>query len=145
MPVVLRVALPVPLPHLFDYLPPAAGSAQVGARIVVPWGRKRLLGVVVAIDAAPAVADARLKQAIGLPDADALLDAELMRTLAWAADYWLAAPGEAYANALPVALRSARALPALGETCWAGRSARASSMSRCRTGAVRRGAWPRRD
>ncbi len=119
MPVVLRVALPVPLPHLFDYLPPAAGSAQVGARIVVPWGRKRLLGVVVAIDAAPAVADARLKQAIGLPDADALLDAELMRTLAWAADYWLAAPGEAYANALPVALRSARALPALGETCWA--------------------------
>ena len=33
MPVVLRVALPVPLPHPFDYLPPASGTASVGARI----------------------------------------------------------------------------------------------------------------
>ncbi len=116
---VLRVALPVPLPQLFDYLPPAVGTAQPGARIVVPWGRQRLVGIVVATDAPPAVADARLKQAIALPDPAPVLDAELMQTLAWAADYWLCAPGEAYANALPVALRSPRALPAIGETCWA--------------------------
>ncbi|MEO7071817.1 MAG: DEAD/DEAH box helicase, partial [Rhodanobacter sp.] len=118
MPAVLRVALPVPLPQLFDYLPTANGAAQVGARIVVPWGRKRLLGVVVAIEATSEVADTRLKQAISLPDAEPLLGVELMRTLAWAADYWLAAPGEAYANALPVALRSARPLPAIGQACW---------------------------
>jgi primosomal protein N' (replication factor Y) len=37
-----------------------------------------------------------------------LLDTELMQTLAWAADYWLGAPGEAYANALPLALREPR-------------------------------------
>src|SRR5699024_3323657 len=34
MPEILRVALPVPLPQLFDYLPPARGRAVVGALTV---------------------------------------------------------------------------------------------------------------
>jgi primosomal protein N' (replication factor Y) len=50
-----------------------------------------------------------------------------MQTLAWAADYWLGAPGEAYANALPLALREAKPLPPIGDEYWsltlAGRSA----------------------
>ncbi|MEO8999704.1 MAG: primosomal protein N' [Rhodanobacter sp.] len=127
MPAVLRVALPLPLPTLFDYLPPAAGEACVGSRVLVPFGRGRLVGVVVAVDAEAAVGSNRLKQVLRLLDATALLNAELMQTLAWAADYWLGAPGEAYANALPLALREAKPLPALGDEYWspthAGRSA----------------------
>ncbi|HTN29637.1 MAG TPA: primosomal protein N', partial [Pseudomonas sp.] len=127
MPAVLRVALPVPLPALFDYLPPAVGEAGVGARVLVPFGRQRLVGVVVAIDAEAAVESRRLKQALRLLDDDALLDPELMQTLAWAADYWLGAPGEAYANALPLALREPKPLPPIGDEYWslslAGRSA----------------------
>ena len=118
MPAVLRVALPVPLPTLFDYLPPAAGEACVGSRVLVPFGRGRMVGVVVAIDAEAAVGSSRLKQVLRLLDEVALLDAELMRTLAWAADYWLGAPGEAYANALPLALREAKPLPAIGDEYW---------------------------
>ncbi len=118
MPAVLRVALPVPLPSLFDYLPPAAGEARVGSRLQVPFGRHRLVGVVVAIEAEAAVDGGRLKQALRLLDDDALLDAELMQTLAWAADYWLGAPGEAYANALPLALREAKPLPPIGDEYW---------------------------
>jgi primosomal protein N' (replication factor Y) len=127
MPAVLRVALPVPLPALFDYLPPAAGEADVGARVLVPFGRQRMVGVVVAIDAEAAVESRRLKQALRLLDDEALLDPELMQTLAWAADYWLGAPGEAYANALPLALREPKPLPPIGDEYWsltlAGRSA----------------------
>jgi primosomal protein N' (replication factor Y) len=127
MPAVLRVALPVPLPALFDYLPPAVGEAGVGARVLVPFGRQRMVGVVVAIDAEAAVESRRLKQALRLLDDDALLDPELMQTLAWAADYWLGAPGEAYANALPLALREPKPLPPIGDEYWsltlAGRSA----------------------
>ena len=127
MPVVLHVALPVPLPQLFDYLPPEHGEARVGARVVVPFGRRRQVGIVVAIDGEAAVDAGRLKRALSLPDDDALLDRELMQTLAWAADYWLAAPGEAYATALPLALRGSRPRPPLGEEYWsltgAGRSA----------------------
>jgi primosomal protein N' (replication factor Y) len=118
MPAVLRVALPVPLPTLFDYLPPADGVAQAGSRVWVPFGRGKLVGVVVEIAAQAAVGSSRLKPAIRLLDDAPLLDTELMQTLAWAADYWLGAPGEAYANALPLALREPRPLPAIGDEYW---------------------------
>ncbi|MBD8874205.1 primosomal protein N' [Rhodanobacter sp. DHB23] len=128
MPAVLRVALPVPLPTLFDYLPPAAGDdVQPGCRVLVPFGRGQTVGVVVATGVEAAIGAGKLKRALRLLDDTPLLDAELMQTLAWAADYWLAAPGEAYANALPLALREAKPLPPLGEECWSltttGRSA----------------------
>ncbi len=118
MPAVLRVALPLPLPTLFDYLPPGAGEPCVGSRILVPFGRRNLVGVVVAIDAETTMDRKRLKQATRLLDDEALLDTELMQSLAWAADYWLGAPGEAYANALPLALREARPLPPIGDEYW---------------------------
>ena len=118
MPAVLRIALPIPLPTLFDYLPPVVGQAHVGSRVQVPFGRGKLVGVVVAIEAEASVDPGRLKQVLCLLDEEALLDAELMQTLAWAADYWLGAPGEAYANALPLALREARPLPAIGDEYW---------------------------
>ena len=103
----LRVALPDPLPTLFDYLPPAAASEiRPGSRVLVPFGRGKAVGVVVATGVEPAVGAGKLKRALHLLDQAPLLDAELMQTLAWAADYWLGAPGEAYANALPLLLRN---------------------------------------
>jgi primosomal protein N' (replication factor Y) len=133
MPAVVRVALPVPLARLFDYLPPAGGVA-VGSRVLEPFGRKRMVGVVVATDVEAAIAGGRLKSVLDVLDDDPLLDAELMQTLAWAADYWLAAPGEAYANALPLALREPRPLPETAEPCYAltlpGQSARDAGSRR---------------
>ncbi len=127
MPAVLRVALPVPLPTLFDYLPPAAGEAVAGSRVLVPFGKGKAVGVVVEAGVESAVGNARLKRVLRVLDDGPLLDAELMATLARAADYWLGAPGEAYANALPLALREDRPLPDLHEEAWAltaaGRSA----------------------
>ena len=127
MPAVLRVALPVPLPTLFDYLPPAAGHADVGSRVLVPFGKGKAVGVVVEAGVEAAVGQTRLKRVLRVLDDAPLLDAELMATLARAADYWLGAPGEAYANALPLALREDRPLPELREEAWmltaAGRSA----------------------
>ncbi|PXV57370.1 replication restart DNA helicase PriA [Dyella jiangningensis] len=127
MPAVLRVALPVPLPTLFDYLPPATGEAVAGSRVLVPFGKGKAVGVVVEAGVESAVGNARLKRVLRVLDDGPLLDAELMATLARAADYWLGAPGEAYANALPLALREDRPLPDLHEEAWAltaaGRSA----------------------
>ena len=118
MPAVLRVALPVPLPTLFDYLPPVTGEACAGSRVLVPFGRGRMVGVVVAVVGEAMVGSNRLKQVLRLLDDTALLDTELMQTLTWAADYWLGAPGEAFANALPLALREAKALPPIGDEFW---------------------------
>lgn len=118
MPAVLRVALPVPLPTLFDYLPPASGEAVPGSRVLVPFGKAKAVGVVVEANVESAVGNARLKRVLRVLDDAPLLDAELMSTLARAADYWLGAPGEAYANALPLALREDRPLPDLHEEAW---------------------------
>ncbi|WP_172675211.1 hypothetical protein, partial [Stenotrophomonas pictorum] len=46
----LRIALPVPLPQLFDYLPPenspVPSDGDVGRRVRVPFGPRELVGVV---------------------------------------------------------------------------------------------------
>ena len=118
MPSVLRIALPVPLPTLFDYLPPANGEAVAGSRVLVPFGRGKSVGVVVATNVEAHVGSARLKRVLRVLDHAPLLDAELMQTLAWAADYWLGAPGEAYANALPLLLREDKPLPETREPIW---------------------------
>ena len=127
MPLVLRIALPVPLPTLFDYLPPAPGVVAIGSRVLVPFGRSKAVGVVVQSEVPAQVGSARLKRVLRVLDDAPLLDAELMQTLAWAAEYWLGAPGEAYANALPLLLREDKPLPETQEPIWqlttAGRSA----------------------
>jgi len=134
MPSVLRVALPLPLPTLFDYLPPAGDAPRPGSRVLVPFGRDRLVGVVVESGVESAVDGPRLKPVLRALDDEPLLDAELLQTLAWATDYWLGAPGEVYTNALPLALREAKPLPAIGEEYWAitaaGREALAAGSRR---------------
>ncbi|HEX6834312.1 MAG TPA: hypothetical protein VF132_12325, partial [Rudaea sp.] len=55
---VLRLAIPVPLPQLFDYLPPAGVAADEiapGTRVRVPFGRGHRIGVVVDADVASEV------------------------------------------------------------------------------------------
>ena len=61
---VARVALDVPLPTLFDYsVPAAAGDPAdlLGRRVLVPFGRRSRIGVVLESDVEPAVPTARIK------------------------------------------------------------------------------------
>ena len=118
MSVVLRVAVPVPLPQLFDYLPPAGVDAHaiaLGARVLVPFGRSERVGVVIARVAESELPPERLKPASALLDAEALLTRELLGTLDWIARYYQHPLGEVLDAALPAGLRRARALPAEGE------------------------------
>lgn len=118
MPGVVRVAVPVPLAQLFDYLPPGDIRAQAiapGSRILVPFGRSKRVGIVVDNVAETTLAPTRLKHAIAVLDAKPLLNAELLETLQWLAQYYLHPLGEVLETALPVGLRRPRALPQAGE------------------------------
>ncbi len=65
MPVV-QVALPVPLPRLFDYLLPADAPQPVaGARVSVPFGNRKMTGIVVSTRATSDLPLAQLKQRNG--------------------------------------------------------------------------------
>ena len=134
MSAVVRIALPVPLPTLFDYLPPPGRPVVAGERVLVPFGRGRKLGIVINAHATAMVDVSRLKPVIRALDEAPLLDRELLQTLAWAADYWLAAPGDAVINAVPLALREPRPWPDTRSEYWqltaAGTSARDAGSRR---------------
>jgi len=104
---VLKIALPLPLRQLFDYLPPASGAGlQAGARVVVPFGTRKLVGVVVDSARGSEVAAAKLVRVAATPDgAERVLTAESLDLLKWCWNYYKHAPGEVVFNALPPLLR----------------------------------------
>ena len=108
---ILQVALDTPLRRVFDYLPPAQRSpAQAaprpGVRILVPFGRQRLIGILVGLVSESALPLAKLKAAHEFVDEQPVFDPVTFELLRWAADYYHHPIGEVYAAALPVSLRS---------------------------------------
>ena len=85
-PEVLRVALSVPVPRLFDYAIGDTSGATVGCRVRVPFGSRELVGVVADVVAAQAVAG-ELRPATASLDATPLLGGELLESLRWLARY----------------------------------------------------------
>lgn len=119
MPEILRIALSVPLPRLFDYLPPhGSGPVAAGCRVRVPFGPGNRIGLVVGHTAHSESPTGKLKRVSAVIDEQPLLDDELLATLAWAGEYWLGSPGEVHFGALPVALRGDRPLPDPGIEAW---------------------------
>lgn len=109
-PLFLRVAVPAPLPGLFDYLPPEDGPSPVpGCRVLVPFGRRRMVGVLVETASESGVPATRLQRAERiLDDGEPLLDGSLLGLLRWCWQYYKRAPGEVAVSALPPALRTAQ-------------------------------------
>src|SRR5690349_18332053 len=88
-PAVWRVALPLPLPRLFDYRPPegeAVEDGDVGLRVRVPFGNRELVGIVVETGAADPEAP-EAKHALARLDPEPLLQGELLDSLHWLARY----------------------------------------------------------
>ena len=131
---VLQVALPLPLPRLFDYrAPDAATSDDVGRRVRVPFGPRELVGVVAAIG--PPAADApELRPIIERLDQAPLLHGELLASLRWLARYTHAPLGEVLATALPAALRRGEPLPDTHAWAWRLTEAGATALPGLRKG-----------
>ena len=95
------VALPVPLDRAFTY---ELGEleAEVGARVMVPFGGQRLVGVVVGLhDVAPGE-DVEVKRVQQVMDEAALLPDELMELGKWVAAYYCAPLGEVLRGMMPL-------------------------------------------
>ena len=137
---VLQVALPVPLPRLFDYLPPAghqASEQDVGRRLRVPFGQRELVGIVEGC--APAQVEATgLREALGWLEPEPLFHGELHASARWLARYTHAPVGEVLATALPATLRRGEPLPDTHEWAWQLTEAGASALAGMRQGRPRR-------
>lgn len=116
MPVV-QVALPVPLARNFDYLLPAHLPAPVpGARVSVPFGKRKAVGVVVGLGETSDFPLEQLKPVYEVLDSESLYPASLWRILLWAAEYYHYPLGEVLFHAMPVLLRQGK--PAREAPLW---------------------------
>lgn len=102
-----RVALDVPLNGLFDYC--SATHIPPGTRVIVPFGRRKLVGVVVATPAAPAVDVKLVKPVDEILDDTPPLPADWLRLASFAAQYYQRPLGEVMLPALPAGLRKVSA------------------------------------
>ncbi len=102
-PLYCDVSLPVPLDRFFTYSLPEAWRhrVQVGARVIVPFGPRKMTGMVVRLhDDTPEVAT---KEAMRLLDEEPLLDASLLKLGRWIATYYCSPLGEVLRTMTPMA------------------------------------------
>lgn len=117
---ILAVAIDAPLRRLFDYRAPVGvDAAQLvpGTRVWVPFGRRRVVGVIVEHRATSSFPLAKLRSAQAPLDSEPTFDHALLELLRWSADYYRHPVGEVIAAAMPVGLRHGTPLAA-EETCW---------------------------
>ncbi len=132
---ILRVALDVPLPRLFDYACADAAAADVGRRVVVPFGARAVVGVVVEVSDASDVPAGKLRDAAAILRDAPPLAPDWLALARFAADYYHRPLGEVIHAALPPRLRRTRPLalpPEAFAITAAGRAAAATMPSRSR-------------
>ena len=122
---IARISLEIALRKEFDYLipPELAGQIDVGSRVQVPFGPRKVLGVVTAM--AEESAHARLKPILKVIGTQTLVTPKVLKLARWIGEYYCCAPETALKSVLPEAVRKeesgwrerlfVRALPPAGE------------------------------
>jgi primosomal protein N' (replication factor Y) len=107
----VEVALPVPLRRRFTYraAPDLAARLRLGQRVAVPFGPRKLPGIVVALDVPPPEGTARLRDIADVLDDEPVFPEELLAFLREAAEYYLHPLGEVLRAAAPALPREALA------------------------------------
>jgi primosomal protein N' (replication factor Y) len=101
------IALPVPLDRTFTYLvpPELQAVARIGSRALVPFGKKTLTGIIVALPSSTTVRG--LKPVRDILDARSTFSVEMLELTRWIAEYYLVPWGEALRAATPQGISQA--------------------------------------
>jgi len=143
-PFIVRVAVLSPLRRLFDYIIPRKVveewpdfTAEVGCRVMVPFGRREVAGLVVEHITTSDLSLDQLKPVNRLLDSGPLLPTKLLTLFSWAANYYQHPIGDALFGMLPVLLRKGDPLPTLGTRHWQltdkGKGLGSDSLNRARS------------
>ncbi len=101
----------------FDYLPPLDAKNidqwPAGIRIQVPFGRRSLIGILLAIKSTTEVPIDKLKPALIKLDEYPVVIPSILALCQWASDYYHYPIGEVITQTLPKSLRQGRACPTL--------------------------------
>ena len=102
---ILRVAFDLPLPRLFDYSCDEATVADVGMRVLVPFGNKQAVGVIVGIADTSEIETAKLKSAVRILRETQALGRDWLDLVEFCSGYYHRPLGEVIFAGLPVRLR----------------------------------------
>ena len=103
---IVRVALDIPLSTLFDYTVDEGVAVAIGQRVIVPFGRRQMVGVVMECVAATEMAPERIKPMKQVLHDSVPLSAGLLDLLRFCSDYYRYPIGQTVLSALPTRLRS---------------------------------------
>lgn len=95
-----KVIVDAPLPEL-DYTVGDEVQLMVGDRVLVPLGARKVVGIVTGLSDSTEIAAGKLKSVLRVFHEVEPLRKEWLKTMAFAADYYLRPRGEAALSALP--------------------------------------------
>ncbi|PEN12594.1 primosomal protein N' [Longibacter salinarum] len=97
------VVLPVPVDQTYTYGVPTEmrDTVDIGHRVLVPFGKRRLTGVVASEGPDPESVDFALKDILDVLDERPACSEEMLRLTKWIANYYVCSWGEAIKAALP--------------------------------------------
>lgn len=97
----VRVAVPVPALDALTYrVPDGLPSPAIGARVLVPVGKRLMTGVVLDRSGDSSEVTA-LKDVIDVLDEESFLNEDVVKLALWVAEYYASGPGVAVAAAMP--------------------------------------------
>lgn len=102
---IARVALDVPLPKLFDYTGNGLTEADVGRRVLVPFGRKELAGLLLEVSDTSDCPPDKLKPVLEVDRNRSPLADDILALFRFCASYYHYPIGQISMAALPTALR----------------------------------------
>lgn len=116
---IFKIAISVPLNHVFDYLAPEnINHIPIGSRVLVPFGKSKKVGFVLEQVEKSDIKIDRLKSILKVLDRFSLLSEEYVQLLRWASDYYHYPLGEVMSMAFPVFLRKGKAALLPQEKCY---------------------------
>ena len=109
-----EIAVPAAVETLFTYRVPNElfSEIKIGARVKIPFGTRTIIGVVIRLSPSTTISK-NLKSILSLVDSEPIFNSELLNTLKWISDYYIAPIGEVLKSALPQGLKEQQPKPKL--------------------------------
>jgi len=105
---IARVALDIPVDALFDFAAPGVSRADIGRLAVIPFGKRRTVGVIVDVVGTSAVPSNKLRAIERIVSSAPKLSATDMALYRFCSEYYHHPLGSVILNTLPTQFRSAR-------------------------------------
>ncbi|MFW2177158.1 MULTISPECIES: primosomal protein N' [unclassified Moraxella] len=106
-----QIALPVPIDSVFDYaLEPSLPLPIIGSRVLVPFGSRKLIGIVVGLIEHTDIPKNKIKTILEVIDNEAIVDSHLLKLANWLSNYYHYPLGDVLAVMLPTLIRQGKPL-----------------------------------